>query len=92
MAIFKKKWKSLYFIVQMLGRIMIEIDDIKILDNYLSELSNNDLAKILKYKKKVSKLVIENYRYGSSWLDIIILKINLKKMNKILSKYGIIIY
>lgn len=76
----------------MLGRIMIEIDDIKILDNYLSELTDNDLAKILKYKKKVSKLVIENYRYGSSWLDIIILKINLKKMNKILSKYGIIIY
>lgn len=76
----------------MLNRILIELDDIVLLDNYLNELSSDELRKVHKYKRKLSKLVSDNYRYGSSWLDMIVLKNNLNKMNKILSKYGIIMY
>lgn len=76
----------------MLSRILIELDDIRLLDNYLNELSNDELRKVRKYKKKLSKLVSHNYSFGSSWLDMVILKHNLNKMNKILSKYGIIMY
>mgnify|MGYP000961070169 CR=1 FL=1 len=65
---------------QTIGKLLnkIQVDEKKII-------------KIGKLVKKIEKMDKDNYKYGSSWLDNLFMKRSIKKLNKILEEYKIII-
>lgn len=75
----------MYFIekgnIKGLGKILnkIQVDEKKII-------------KIGKLVKKIEKMNNDNYKYGSSWIDEFFMKRSIKKLNKILEEYAIIIF
>jgi hypothetical protein len=73
-------------------RIMINTIDLRVLDEYenvISNLDENTKKKIEKYKSYILKSLDEDYKYGSSWLDLFILEKKLKCLEKTLRKFGI---
>lgn len=75
----------------MKGVIINDID-LSILNKYGHQISNLDkktFMKIEKYKACIKKSINEDYKYGSSWLDLFILQKKLIRFEKLLHKCGI---
>jgi hypothetical protein len=73
---------------------MININhiDLGCLDKYEHQISNLDkktFRKVEKYKTYILKSVNEDYKYGSSWLDLFILEKQIRRFEKFLHKYSI---
>lgn len=73
---------------------MIDINSISLgcLDKYRHQIYNLDkktIKKIEKYKTYIIKTINEDYKYGSSWLDLFILEKKITWFEKLLQKYNI---
>ena len=73
--------------------IHIQRDELAKLDNLLISMPIpiNDMRTIMKYRKRIGKRDYEDYRYGSSWLDRMLTRMDLASMNRILKGYGIVV-
>jgi hypothetical protein len=71
----------------------IEKDDIKRVGKLLNKIDFDEkkIIKIAKLVKKIDKMNKDNCKYGSSWIDDLFMKKSIKKLNKILEEYAIII-
>jgi hypothetical protein len=66
--------------------------DLGCLDKYWHQIYNLDkktVRKIEKYKTRILKSINEDYKYGSSWIDRFILKIEIIRLEKLLHKNAI---
>lgn len=66
--------------------------DLGCLDKYghqIYNLDKNTVRKIEKYKASILKMINEDYKYGSSWLDRLILKRKIRLLEKLLHKNAI---
>jgi hypothetical protein len=66
----------------------IGLDRLQDLDN-IPKLHIEDIKQINKYKSKIIKKLQQDWKYGSSWIDVWFLKWDIKRLNKVLDKYSV---
>jgi hypothetical protein len=71
--------------------VTISLHNLDDMDRILQgfELSKSDLEQIVKYKRKISKKLEQDWKYGSSWIDVWLLNLDIKRFNTILKQYSI---
>lgn len=69
---------------------LIKTDKIHKLDK-MKGLTDDHINRIKKYKKDIEKYNLEDYKFGSGWIDLWFIKMKIKNLNKILNNYDIVL-
>ena len=71
----------------------IKRSNLQELDTIVSkmDIDNNIYAKIKKYLTRIEKRDIEDYKYGSSWIDQWFMSRDIAKINRILRPFSIVV-
>ena len=77
----------------MTNNTFVDKNEIKRISKILDKIYDEEkIIKICKLIKKIDKMNKDKYKYGCSLLDDFFMKMNIKKINKILKEYSIIIF
>jgi hypothetical protein len=69
----------------------IKHSNLKELENIVSKIDDKTYVKIKKYINKIEKRDIEDYKYGSSWIDKWFMNRDIAKINSILKPFSIVV-
>jgi|688.fasta_scaffold00680_23 hypothetical protein len=73
----------------------IKRTNLKELENIVSKIDDKiddkTYAKIKKYISKIEKRDIEEYKYGSSWIDKWFMRLDISKINSLLKPFSIVV-
>jgi hypothetical protein len=69
----------------------IKRSNLKELENIVSRIDDKIYVKIKKYISKIEKRNIEEYKYGSSWIDRWFMRRDISKINSLLKPFSIVV-
>jgi len=69
----------------------IKHSNLKELENIVSKIDDKMYVKIKKYINKIEKRDIEEYKYGSSWIDRLFMRRDISKINSLLKPFSIVV-
>lgn len=69
----------------------IKRTNLKELENIVSKIDDKTYAKIKKYIGKIEKRDVEEYKYGSSWIDKWFMRRDISKINSLLKPFSIVV-
>ena len=69
----------------------IKRSNLKELENIVSKIDDKTYVKIKKYINKIEKRDIEEYKYGSSWIDRLFMRRDISKINSLLKSFSIVV-
>ena len=69
----------------------IKRSNLKELENIVSKIDDKMYVKIKKYINKIEKRDIEEYKYGSSWIDRLFMRRDISKINSLLKPFSIVV-
>lgn len=69
----------------------IKRSNLKELENIVSKIDDKIYVKIKKYINKIEKRDIEEYKYGSSWIDRWFMRRDISKINSLLKPFSIVV-
>jgi hypothetical protein len=69
----------------------IKRSNLKELENIVSKIDDKTYVKIKKYINKIEKRDIEEYKYGSSWIDRLFMRRDISKINSLLKPFSIVV-
>jgi hypothetical protein len=69
----------------------IKHSNLKELENIVSKIDDKTYVKIKKYINKIEKRDIEEYKYGSSWIDRLFMRRDISKINSLLKPFSIVV-
>jgi hypothetical protein len=72
----------------LLKKHFIDRNDLQSI-NELGYVNEEELAKVMKYVRRIKKWQVDDYKYGSSHIDMWLLNRQINRLNAVLHKYRI---